>query len=262
VKVKGKWLLILIPIILMMIGGYSYSEDIKKIADKTKETVESFYSTGAAKVFKQIEKNLKALDEIISLVENAEDISTIIDDVVDRLEKITVSYENIAKMRPQIEKDLRKQMGNLRELLKKSESEINNLTGEKNKLQIELNNVALIADPDIRAVKRKSLEMRIAFKEKEIQIWQGFLDIQDNIRKTVEQADRTITKFLIVLEENGKVYREALKVVKLQRDIQKAVESMASIAEIGRLTDEMISSWQDLQRLIEMLTVQIGKLPT
>ena len=259
---RGKRGLLILPIcFILMVNSYCYSEDIRKIAEKTKEIVEEFYTTGATEVFKQIERNLKALDEIINLVENAKDINAVIDDVIERLEEITVSYEKIARMRPQIEEDLRKQIGKLREMLRRSRNEIENLKREKMELQSKLNNVGMITDPDIRTIKRKSLEARIKLKEKQIQIWQGFLEIQENIRKAVEQADRTITKFLIVLEENGKVYREALNVVKLQRDIQRAAESMVNIAEIGRLTDAMISSWQDFQHLIEMLTVQMGKLP-
>ena len=99
--------------------------------------------------------------------------------------------------------------------------------------------------------------MQVEFKAKEIQIWKEFISLEDKIYETIKNADRTIKKFLLVLSENAKVYRGALEVVRLQRDIKSLVNFMS----LQQFSDELISTWQDLQYLIELLTQEVNKLP-
>jgi len=108
-----------------------------------------------------------------------------------------------------------------------------------------------------RNIRKRSLEMQIEFKVKEIQIWKEFISLEDKIYETIKNADRTIKKFLLVLSEKSKVYRGALEVVKLQRDIK----SLANFMSLQQFSDELVSTWQDLQYLIELLTQEVNKLP-
>jgi len=143
------------------------------------------------------------------------------------------------------------------ELLRKSKDQIRILEDEKLKLEEELQELSLEQDEEMRNIRKRSLEMQIEFKVKEIQIWKEFISLEDKIYETIKNADRTIKKFLLVLSENAKVYRGALEVVKLQRDIK----SLANFMSLQQFSDELVSTWQDLQYLIELLTQEVNKLP-
>lgn len=232
-------------------------EDMKFVAERVGFTAQSFYTAGSNQVYYQIERNLKTLDEIINMIEKAENLDAIIDPMVDKLEDITVSYEHISDLRPQIEEELRGKIEELQELLKKSKDQIRILEDEKLELEEELKELSLEQDEEIRNIRRRSLEMQAEFKAKEIQIWKEFISLEDKIYETIKNADRTIKKFLLVLSENAKVYRGALEVVRLQRDIKSLVNFMS----LQQFSDELISTWQDLQYLIELLTQEVNKLP-
>ncbi len=236
----------------------SYSkEDMKSMAEKVGSTTQSFYTTGSDQVYYQIERNLVALDEIIDMVKNAESLEVVINPMVEKLEEITISYERISALRPQIEKELRGKVGELQELLRKSKGQIRILEDEQLELEEELQELSQEPDEEIKYIKRRSLEMQIEFKAKEIQIWKEFISLEDKIYETIKNADQTIKKFLLVLSENAKVYRGALEVVKLQRDIKSLVNFMS----LQQFSDELVSTWQDLQYLIELLTQEASKLP-
>jgi len=254
-------LVIFIAFFLGILAGdipLSYSkEDMKSMAEKVGLTAQAFYTTGSDQVYYQIEQNLNALDEIINMVEKAESFDVVINPVVDKLEEITISYEHISNLRPQIEEELRGKVEEFQDLLKKSRDQIKILENEKSELEEELKELSLEQDEEIKKVKRRSLGMQIEFKTKEIQIWREFISLEDQIYNTIKDADRIIKKFLLVLSENAKVYRGALEVVKLQQDIK----SLANFMSLQQLSDELISTWQDLQYLIELLTQEVNKLP-
>ncbi|MDI3543091.1 MAG: hypothetical protein PWP57_694 [Candidatus Atribacteria bacterium] len=254
-------LVILITFFLGILAGdipLSYSkEDMKSMAEKVGVTAQAFYTTGSDQVYYQIGRNLKALDEIINMVEKAKSLDEVINPVVDKLEEITISYEHISNLRPQIEEELRGKVEEFQNLLKKSKDQIKILEDEKSGLEEELKELSLEQDEEVKKVKRRSLSMQVEFKTKEIQIWREFVSLEDKIYETIKDADQTIKKFLLVLSENAKVYRGALEVVKLQRDIK----SLANFMSLQQLSDELISTWQDLHCLIELLTQEVNRLP-
>lgn len=254
-------LAILIAFFLGILAGdipLSYSkEDMKSMAEEVGLTAQAFYTAGSDQVYYQIERNLKALDDIINMVEKAESLDEVLNPVVDKLEEITISYEHISNLRPQIEEELRGKVGEFQDLLKKSKDQIKILEDEKSELEEELKELSLEQDEEMKKVKRRSLSMQIEFKIKEIQIWREFVSLEDKIYETIKDADQTIKKFLLVISENAKVYRGALEVVKLQRDIK----SLANFMSLQQLSDELISTWQDLQYLIELLTQEVNRLP-
>ncbi len=237
----------------------SYSkEDMKSMAEKVGLTAQAFYTAGSDQVYYQIEQNLVVLDEIIDMVEKTESIDAVINPMVEKLEKITISYEHISNLKPQIEEELRGKIGEFQELLKKSKDQIRILENEKLELEEELKELSLEQDEETRSIRGKSLGMQIEFKAREVQIWQEFISLEDKIYETIKNADQIIKKFLLVLSENARVYRGALEVVKLQRDIK----SLANFMSLQQFSDELISTWQDLQYLIELLTQEVNKLPT
>ncbi|MDK2896131.1 MAG: hypothetical protein PWP04_251 [Candidatus Atribacteria bacterium] len=254
-------LAVIFAFLLGSLGGdipFSYSkEDMESVAKKVGTTTEAFYTTGSNQVYYQIELNLRTLDEIIEMVEEAEDFKTVMDPMVEKLEKLTISYERIAAFQPQIEEELRRKVKELQDLLRISKGQIRILEDEKLKLEEELQGLSLEQDEEARNIRERSLEMQIEFKTKEIRIWEEFLSLENKIYETVRDADRTISKFLLVLSENAKVYRGALEVVKLQRDIN----SLANFMNLQHFSDELISTWQDLQYLVELLTQEVNKLP-
>lgn len=235
---------------------------IAEIAKDTKQAVDDFFrSESAQDVYATIRSNVKALDSLIELVEKTSDRKRILDAVVETMEKMTTSFEEIAAQTPEIERGLREQVEELQHLLESSGDEIEKLRGEKRDLQNQVDSLFNShLDADLIEIRKRALSRRIEYIGMEIQTWEHFVSTQDEILRTVQRSDKAIRKFVFVLNENATVYRGALRVIKLRRDLQRAMEAMSNIAEIEALTAEVIDSWEDLKRLVDNLMKDILKL--
>lgn len=221
------------------------------LAEETKELVDQA-KTQERSVYQVIAENIKAIHSLKERVQQAEDPIKLLDQVIRELEKVTKSFEQMAQDEEGIKKDLLKKRQALHRLVDKAQDEISRLKSKVTSLQQELRTIS-DTNPNIIEYRQRALNQMIKYLEKQIEIWEKFLAIQKAIVIEVQKIDKRVDEFLIVIELNAKVYREALNLLELQRDIREAQSLFAEIPEIERLAREMVSSWEVLDSLIEAL---------
>jgi vacuolar-type H+-ATPase subunit I/STV1 len=204
-----------------------------------KETEQSIYQT--------IEKNLSDLRNL------SEELPTIsYNEAVRRLQKITESFEELAKDEGRLEREILSAQRSLKRLTSKSQEELSRLRARKSELERELATFQH-PNPRITEIKRKSLSQTIKYVTKQIEIWEQFLRTQRAIEIEARKINERVEEFLIVVEANAILYREALNLLELQRDIREASALLSQIPEIERLAQEMVSHWDLLDSLVEEL---------
>jgi len=218
----------------------------KALAAKTKEAVEGLKDQEKS-IFQIIERNLSNLRELLGRIKE-----TSYDEALKELRKITESFEALAKDKDRIEQEILSAHRSLKELAERAQEELSRLRRRKAELERELA-AFQHPNPNIVEIKRKNLSQTIKYLSKQIEIWEKFLKTQKAIEVEALKIDERIEEFLIIVDSNATLYREALNLLELQRDIKEASALLSQIPEIERLAKEMVSHWDILDSLVEDL---------
>ena len=236
----------LLALALALSSCSSPSASMPVFASQTKEAVEELKAREES-IYQTIEKNLSDLRKL------SEELSTIsYNEALGRLQKITESFEDLLKNEKRIEKEILSPQRSLKQLTAQSQEELSRLRARKSELERELATFQH-PNPNIVEIKRKSLSQTIKYVEKQISLWEKFLSTQRAIEGEARKINERVEEFLIVIEANATLYREALNLLELQKDIQEASALLSQIPEIERLTQEMVSHWDLLDSLVEEL---------
>jgi len=223
----------------------------KELAQETKGLVEEAKETEKT-VFQVLSKNLGTLRELKAQVQGSKDPAKLLDKVIEELEKITQDFERMARREGVIENDLLQKVRSLHRLTDKAREELDQIRIRKAKFERELQAIA-DPDPTIVEMKRKAYSQTVRYLQKQIEIWERFLQTHQQIEEEVSRIDQRVGRFLTAIELSALVYREGLNTLQLQKDIQQAQALLSEIPEIERLTQEMIMSWDTLDSLINEL---------
>lgn len=218
----------------------------RTLAFQTKGAVEELKDTEQS-IYQTIENNLSDLRNL------SQELPTIsYNEALRKLQKITESFEDLAKDEGRIEREILSPQRRLKRLTGRSQEELSRLRARKSELQRELATFQH-PNPNIVEIKKKSLSQTIKYVEKQIETWEQFLSTQRAIETEARKINERVEEFLIVVEANAVLYREALNLLELQRDIREASALLAQIPEIERLTQEMVNHWDILDSLVEEL---------
>lgn len=230
--------------------AYSHPSEI---AERVRGTVERMTQSGVAQILGTLEANLRELDELVEIVRAAEDLGGIADKVIERMERITESYEEVSVKKEEIEEGFRRGLEKLKELVDKSMQEIEKLGRRQQELEEELKKLRYETDQDVRSIRKESLEKQISFVQMRIELWRDFLQRQGEIEKAAMGTRDDISKFLLILEENAQVYREGLAMMKLHQELQEAITILESIGNVEQLSQRIVASWETLFNLVQSL---------
>ncbi len=106
-------------------------------------------------------------------------------------------------------------------------------------------------------IKKKGLQKRIAFAEQRIKLLNQFVNNYQRILPVMKSAEKSIDKFIFVVEESADVYTDAYKTLKLQRDISNAYRTIEELKSLDYLSEDMMRSWSDLENIVKALTNQV-----
>lgn len=221
------------------------------LAQETKELVEETKAIEKS-VYRVLEENLKALKWLQKEVQATEDPAKLLGKVIKELEKITEDFERMSCREGEVEGDLLQRIKGLRRLTEKAGEAIVLLEVKRENLEKSLRAIAE-ADPVIAGMKEKGYSQAIKYVQKQIEIWKGFLQTHQRVNEEVNKIDERVQRFLAAIEMSALVYREGLNLLKLQQDIQQAKALLSEVPEIEQLANEMVSSWDTLDSLINEL---------
>jgi len=220
----------------------------QKIVNQVKEQDNS--------VFEEIQKNIDMVSRLKSDIEDSResDKQKLLNNVVNDLEKVTKSYEDLSGRREGIRKILLKKIDAIEDLQGKVQRE----TARLNELRNDYSNTLKTfndPDPEIVRTRKAALTQAIKYIDMQLQLWSEFYSTEKQIRDETVVVQRRIDSFLSVIESSAILFREGLNLLKLQRDINDALSLFTQdLPRMEQLSRDMEQSWSHLDTLVNMLT--------
>lgn len=262
---KFTWLPYVLILTMMAVfsscsNGNASAASPQQVAAQTKDVVLDMKEE-EQDVFQALQDNLNRVNQLKEKLHSTDDPSTQLNSVVDELEKVTSSFEDLARRKDSVRKYLYKKVGKLQDLTEQAQVEANRLGQKRAELQQQLRELS-DSDPEVAKVKRSSLEQAERYVNRQIDIWNRFIGSQKALEPQVQMINDRVDKFLAVIDGSALVYREAVNLLRLQRDIQEAFTVLTrEVPEIERLSNEMSQSWDTLDRLVQALLTSAQPSP-
>lgn len=244
----------------MMMGCSSVAQAMpQNLADSTQKIVNEVkgQSTG---IFNEIQDNINTVQKLKENIQNSSTTGTSTDKqnqlnaVVNELEKVTISYENLSKQKDTIRKTLLGKVSALQDLQSKIASESSRLT---NLRTIYSQQLTIISDPNPEIVRTRKLALTQAIKyiDMQLQLWQNFYTTETDIKQQTLIVQQKIDSFLSMIDSSAILFREGLNLLKLQRDINDALSLFTTdMPQMIQLSKDMETSWSNLDILVNTLT--------
>jgi len=220
----------------------------QKIVNQVKEQDNS--------VFEEIQKNIDMVSKLKSDIETSRESNKqkLLNKVVNDLEKVTASYEDLSGRRVEIRKTLLKKLDAIEDLQGKVQKETVRLT----KLRNDYSNTLKTfndPDPEIVRTRKAALTQAIKYIDMQLQLWSEFYNTEKQIRDETVVVQQRIDSFLSVIESSAILFREGLNLLKLQRDINDALSLFTQdLPRMEQLSRDMEQSWSHLDTLVNTLT--------
>jgi predicted nucleic acid-binding Zn-ribbon protein len=178
----------------------------------------------------------------------------LLNNVVDELEKVTVSYEDLSGKREGIRKSLLAKITALEGLQKKVQTEGARLNKLRNTYSTTLGTFS-DPNPEIVRTRKAALTQAIKYIDMQLQLWSEFYSTEQQIRSETAAVQQRIDSFLSVIESSAILFREGLNLLKLQRDINDALSLFTEdMPQMEQLSKDMEQSWSHLDMLVNTLT--------
>lgn len=227
----------------------------KALASDTQEIVEDVQAD-SNDVFSKIQKNLDLVTNLKTKVEqakiNGQPIS--LDETIKDLQTVTHSYEKLSGQHESIRKGLLRKIANIENMQNRVDEEITILKQRQTDYVSQLRAVN-DPNPDIVESRRTALTQSVEYIDMQIQLWEAFNDIEDDIVSELDNVQKVTDSFLSVIDSSAILFREGLNLLVLQRDINEALSLFTrDLPRMEQLTTDMQKSWQNLDYLVENLT--------
>jgi predicted small secreted protein len=220
----------------------------QKIVNEVKEQDNS--------VFEEIQQNIDMVNRLKSDIETSKESNKqkLLNKVIDELEKVTISYEDLSGRREEIRKGLLKKITALEELQEKVQTETTRLNELRNSYSNTLRTFN-DPDPEIVRTRKAALTQAIKYIDMQLQLWSEFYSTEKQIRDETVVVQQRIDSFLSAIESSAILFREGLNLLKLQRDINDALSLFTQdLPRMEQLSRDMEQSWSHLDTLVNTLT--------
>lgn len=229
---------------------------------------------GAADIFEQLsrdpnisdiltilQENLKESEEVTKIIQETNDVDSVIDEVSTRFDQIADNFAQIAKISPRvfenrllgiqsleaIQREAALDTGDvhrrIREWRAKNRALENKIrSGELS--NVELNNAKI----DIRAN-----DLVIKSLVASIEVWNSFAEQHEQLIDSINEHSGRLDNFLHALKRNADIYRSVAEIMRLRKSLAAVVGQLKSIQNLGEHIERMDKSWQELDKAIDKL---------
>jgi len=161
----------------------------QKIVDEVKKQDNS--------VFEEIQRNIDMVNKLKSDIETSKesDKQKLLNNVVNDLEKVTESYEDLSERRKEIKKTLLKKIDAIEDLqgkVQKETARLNELRNDYSKTLKTFND----PDPEIVRTRKVALTQAIKYIDMQLQLWSEFYSTEQQIRSETVIVQQRIDSFL------------------------------------------------------------------
>ncbi len=251
-----KYIGIFIVLILLLTSCSTISSLVPKaLASDTQEIVEQV-ETSSTDTFAEIQKNIDLVTALKIKAQQSqvkgEKLS--LDDVIEDLQKVTISFEKLSGQHEAIKRGLLKKIATIEEMQSRISDEITTLQARRADYLKQLQSVN-DPNPEITKVRKEALTQAIKYVDSQIKLWVEFNGIEDNIVSEMSNVSKTIDSFLNAIDSSALLFREGLNLLILQRDISNSLSLFTQdLPRMNQLSIDMQKSWANLDYLVENLT--------
>ena len=220
----------------------------QKIVDEVKDQDSS--------VFEEIQRNVDMVSRLKQDIETSRETSKqkLLNKVIKELEKVTLSYEDLAGRRESVRKTLLSKITALEKLQEKVGEETTRLKEQRNDYTTMLRTLN-DPNPEIMRTRKEALTQAIEYVDMQLQLWNEFHGLEQEIRSETVAVQRRVDSFLSIIESSAILFREGLNLLKLQRDIDDALSLFTQdMPRMEQLSRDMEQSWSHLDMLVNTLT--------
>jgi chromosome segregation ATPase len=213
-------------------------------------------------IFKVLDDNIKKVQKIAQLEGNAgNDPAKSLNESVTQLEEVTKVFEDKAAHKEEVRKEILQKVSKLQDLRSRAQDEMAKLEQKKRDYNHEIATIELGSD-DNKAVKKEAFQQAVSYVDKQIDIWNKFMKTYSDVETRINDVNKRVDRFLAIIEASAIIYREALNLITLQRDVQEAFSLLnEDMPEMQRLSEEMVKSWEYLDYQVEVLLSISEPLP-
>jgi hypothetical protein len=252
-----KYLVIVISLLILFtfIGSCDSTLIPKALANDTQDIVNDA-KTDSTNVFSEIQHNIdlvKSLKDKVSK-SNLNTKPLTVDDVIQDIQTISDSYNKLSGRHESIRKGLLGKINTIEDMKKQVSNEISDLRKRKTDYTTQLNQVK-DPNPDIVTTRKQALNQAIKYVDAQIKLWLDFNIVEGSISTQMVTVEKTVDSFLSVVDSSAILFKEALNLLKLQKDINDAVSIITKdVPAMEQLTNDMVKSWSNLDNLVNSLT--------
>jgi len=230
------------------------------LAEDTASIVQDI-TTDEKDIFSVMVDNFETVRQLQASVSTSDDPSDMVNDVLTQLEQVAKSFEDMSNKRDKTRNEFLDKVSELPKLMERAEGEIDALKARKAEYEQKLTGIDASASDSQKALQL-SITQAVTYVTRQIEIWEQFTSTQSAIQDQVDTVGTRIDAFMDIIDGNAVVYREAVNLLKLQRDIREALSVVTEgIPEIERLSKEMQDSWETLNSLVDELLVHSAASP-
>jgi len=225
------------------------------LAAATQEIVDEVKEQDTS-VFEEIQRNIDMVNKLKTDIETSKEANKqkLLNKVIDELEKVTISYEDLAGRRESVRKDLLRKVSDIEDLQKKVQKETARLMELRNRYSATLKTFN-DPDPEIVRTRKAVLTQAIKYIDMQLQLWDEFYSTEQQITSETAAVQQRIDSFLSVIESSAILFREGLNLLTLQRDINNALSLFTQdLPTMEQLSRDMEQSWSHLDMLVNTLT--------
>jgi len=113
-------------------------------------------------------------------------------------------------------------------------------------------------DPQTLETKRLSLKKRLELADRRLAMMKQFQSNYSRIEPALQEALGEIERFILVVEESAKFYKDAYRTLKLSHDINAAYKQLEDFQKLEPLSQDLENSWKELENFVLTLTGQIA----
>lgn len=236
----------------------------QKFTEIKEQLVQSTHSLAQYKAVDAYLEIVNALNEFHQLrntIKNSSNIDEVIEEVTDRFENISSTYERVAKLGSELinyrQGELRYLKGIGSETLRTQqeiERKIARLQSEDKLLRERLSSTMDIIERNNIKVSLKGNDSIINSLMAQADIWRKFYDAQNQLYDKLNLNGRNIDSLIHILEVNSKVYKEATNVIRLRKSARGALDNLSSLSDIQSIVFDLENSWTEVDDLISNIS--------
>ena len=181
----------------LLITGCSEAQAMPQELAKTTRAIVNEVKEQDNSVFEEIQKNIEMVKELKADIETSKESNKqkLLNNVVNDLEKIAESYEDLSGRREEIRKTLLKKIDAIEDLqgkVQKETARLNELRNDYSKTLKTFND----PDPEIVRTRKVALTQAIKYIDMQLQLWSEFYSTEQQIRSETVIVQQRIDSFL------------------------------------------------------------------